>query len=126
MGRPIIKSNKDDGIYILWSTIIDGPLMWGDRQQFIKHAKKRREPQLQYPIEPYLDRADETSCSDRIFPHSWEEDEDYDWFGLGNIRRSQLMDACNILYKGKEDDPRILAMLTPFDFGEESDETDNS
>jgi hypothetical protein len=121
MGRAIIKASQDDGTYILWSTVVDGPLMWGTRKEFVKHAKKRREPQLQYPIEPYLDRADETSCSDRIFPHNWEEDETYNWFGLGYIRRSQLMDACNILYKSKEDDPRILAMLEKFDFGEDTE-----
>jgi hypothetical protein len=118
VGRALVKPNRGEDFYILWSNNVDGPLAWGPRAEF-QEDPPWPEDGVDYS-DAVFDRTDRTSCSDRTFRHSWEEDESFMYFQYGWLERSRLKEITDILEREDvvpDDHPEILALLHPFEEG---------
>lgn len=112
MGRVIVKPVKNKDFYVEYCSIVDMPVAWGSRGDFLGD----------YPDwEPRLDRADLLSTSALYYTGTWHKDRMYMYAQYGMIPRSRLREITDIYEKMDiedqyfEDDPRILELLTDFE-----------
>lgn len=115
MGRAYIKPVSHENFYILWSSVLDGPVAWGTRERLWKLRKKevgkanREYAHLQFDNAIY--RANQTSCSDRIDSYSWDEDYAFGYMDAYTIKRSNLRKLVKLIGKNYNwVDSRILAL----------------
>lgn len=106
MGRYILKV-PDRDLYVEWSSIVEAPLMWGTREEFLEDFEEER-----------LDRADALGSS-RLWTAKPNEGEIYMQKGwLPMERLGAFMDIHTEQYVAgvfDDDDPRLLALLDPFE-----------
>jgi hypothetical protein len=113
MGSIVVKPERYEDLYIIWSSIVEAPTYWGSRSELV------REGPLWLKME-YFDRADACSSSSQIFPESWEEDWGLIFMQSGFIRRSRMKALVEVMESRPDDgldyeDPRVLALLEPLD-----------
>lgn len=111
MPRHIIKPERDVDFYVEYSTIVDCPVGWGSREDFLK--KREVQPSQQ---RERLERADETGTSSHLGIHAWKDEEIW----LCNvadddrvIKRSDLRAFC--LSYGKVPNKFDVSLTVPFD-----------
>lgn len=95
MGDTLIKPNRDEDFYILWSLTVDAPISWGSR------ADLEALPPKYFPRNNRVarfNRADEYSASLRgpEIP-SWDVDTEYTYHLLHTIKRSRLKELIDVL-----------------------------
>lgn len=72
MPRYIVKVNKDEDKYIVWSTVIDGPVLFADREGLLEYsALPEADPER-------IDRADRNGTS-ADWPGVAPEDQVFGW-----------------------------------------------
>ena len=95
MADVIIKPNRDEDFYILWSMNADAPISWGSRADLEQLAPKY------FPRNNRVarfNRADETSSSGRgDYATTWDEDSEYVYHNQYTIRRSRLKELIEVL-----------------------------
>ncbi len=107
----IVKPVQDVDEYVEWSTIVDSPIRWGSREDFLFEGFE----------EARLDRADTYSSSALYYRPSWEDDHVYIFEQTGYLYRSQIPALLRIIENGHLDTemlyklPEIIALLTPFE-----------
>lgn len=110
MGYIFIKPEKTVDMYVEYASYSDTIVGWGTRADFEASNADER----------LLNRTDELSCSSYIKPTTWEEDTEYSWGGYGTVKRSQLLLILRLIIEGaKDDDPRILELVEPWEDDEE-------
>lgn len=119
MVNMIIKLDPEEDLYVLWSSIVDYPTMWGSKGQFLDDYKypDMREL-LGENLVQKISRADRNSCSSYMTAHSWSDDFELVYGNYGTIHRSDLKKLLSVLEEDldmEDDDPRILALLTPIE-----------
>ena len=85
----VIKPDPALDFYILWSTIVDAPVLWGSRTKMLAVDKY-------YNIHnERLDRTDERGTSSLGDPpwYGWDH-EKFVFEGYGLIKRSDLVELC--------------------------------
>ncbi len=123
MPSTIIKPERDRDLYVIWSTITECPIAWGDRTEVLEIITEdwRRHRDSDPIANPAgrLDRADiyGTSAADGFaFFGRW----DYDGFMYeqrGILPRRYLARACELLEEGRE--PEVRDLLEPIEEGME-------
>jgi hypothetical protein len=116
MGQTIVKPNRDENFYILWSSIVEAPLAWGTKEDFQTNPPWP-EDNTDFSDERF-DRVDRTSTSARYYVTSWDEEDTYIYEQRGWIERSRLKEITDILEREESvpnDHPEILALLHPFE-----------
>ena len=122
----IIKPERDRDLYVIWSTVVEAPLTWGDRKQTLAWAIddwRRRQPgqtpDLMSEPAGRLDRADihgTSAAGGYAFFGRW----DYDGFMYeqrGILPRAALARACELLEADRESE--VWNLLQPFEEGVE-------
>lgn len=114
MGREIIKINEEEDFYVVWSSIVESPVMWGTRAETVEYLLEvdERKPEFALPsIEVALERADEHGSSSRLGTE-WDD------YGVifeqkGWVLRSRLVDFLNSY--DEETRSFDLSLLEPFE-----------
>jgi len=89
----LMKPQSDVDLYVWWSTIIDGPVMWGTKADFLKKYKKRKWMfRFGEDFKQKIARADETGCSSTWTPAG----EERNWGGYGTIAWENIPAALKI------------------------------
>ncbi len=120
MGSYLIKPELDTDLYVWWSTIVDGPIMWGTKKDFKKKYKKRKWMfRFGEDFKEKMKRADETHFSTRF--HIDEDDIRWsgyvgegDTLGLASIKLENMIPALKAWEEDlsmEPDDPRLLPFL---------------
>jgi hypothetical protein len=120
MGHILIKPVPDRDEYVLWSTVVEAPLAWGDREEMLREltVEWRRDHGADVPPagltapEKRLDRADKhgSSALDGLF--RWDDDSlIYEQRGL--LARVDLYRAAVLL--GEDREAEVWDLLTPFE-----------
>jgi hypothetical protein len=111
MGNIIVKAAKDLDLYVEWSSIVEAPLTWGTRQEFLDEGY----------AEERLERADARGSSSYIGICFWGDDDGLILEQRGFLPRAKIPAYLEIMteqWKAKNfdgDDPRILALLEPLE-----------
>lgn len=110
MPNYLIKPERDEDLYVDWSTIVEAPVAWGPKW-FLQEADPAT-----YKDERF-ERADEYSTSALWFESYWEKQGYEIYMQQGTIPRSRLKELTEVLeIEGiSDDDPRVLALLDPFE-----------
>lgn len=89
MGRCILKVNRDEDYYVVWSSVVDYWIFAGTRKHIVEYWKEEYGRQGMEGLERMMERADEWGSSAmRQFGH-WEDE--LLWLGpRGQVRRSDL------------------------------------
>ena len=114
MADTIIKPNKDEDFYVLWSSIVDSPLAWGSAEELAGfHEEIRGEP----PTPERMARVDRTGTS-ALWPSAedpymaWgDPDQSLIFEQRGTIRRDRLKALCERLGTERS----VTDLLDPFD-----------
>jgi len=121
MGQFLLKPEKDEDFYILWSTVVDMPLAWGPKADF----QENKPFEGDYP-DSRFDRADKYTSSALFYKGSWEAEDDRFNYGMyGWLQRWELKlltDKLEELSSSEEQDivevpedhPEILGLLHEF------------
>jgi hypothetical protein len=106
VGSALIKPDPNDDFYVVYSSIVDLPVLWGSRKKLLKKTKKNWDSDEWFPKTKDLDRADRN-------PYPGFQDIDgVTWLQKGALPVNKLKDMCGLLDLGvKPDDPRILEAL---------------
>lgn len=111
MSTTIIKPTRDVDLYVTWESIVDMPIEWGTRQDYIDDGVDIRR----------MDRADLYSASALWWRPSWEKDSEYGVGGLGSVPRSKIPEFLAVLesdmsrrWLGSE--PEFDGIVVPHDF----------
>lgn len=108
MARILIKLEPNTDWYVLWSTIVDGPIAFGPKADLLKAD---HDGDL---LPERWARADATGSSSRNGWYSWTEDTMVVYScGTGVLKRADLLAFCQAL--AKEDTAAAEALLTPFE-----------
>jgi hypothetical protein len=123
MGTTVIKVNRDEDFYVVWSSITEDPIAFGDREYIVNalydldDRKAERIPADQRP-EARIERADKLGTSAR-----WPSltDPAYHWDDgplifrqQGLVRRDRLGTLCTLLLVA-DDHSDIEELLDPFE-----------
>lgn len=113
MGRTIIKPERDEDLYVEWSSGVDAPISWGPKSFLQDHDPETF-------TDARFDRADEYSSSALDICWSWGRDEILIFMQLGIIRRSRLKALTEVLElipsgDAWRTDSRVLALLDPLE-----------
>lgn len=121
MPRYFIKPDLAVDQYVWWSTIVDGPLMWGTRKQFLKKYKKKK-----YMFDfgqnflERLDRADATGSSSYFSPGG----EEIQIGGIGTLPWEAIPAFLKIYETDlsmEMDDPRLIWLVDKFDWDDDDE-----
>lgn len=89
----VLKVNKEDDLYCVWSTIADSPVTWGTEDYIIKYliddSRHRLNVSKLREIADGMDRAYRTGTSARDLDGSWE-DAGFIYDQGGFLRREDL------------------------------------
>lgn len=107
MGRYILRV-PDRDLYVEWSTVVEAPIMWGTREEFLDDGFEVKR----------LDRADALGSSSLISakPNKGEIYMQKGWLPMERL--GAFMDIHTEQYNAgvfDDDDPRLLALLDPFE-----------
>lgn len=113
MGSIVIKPNRDEDLYLIWSSIVDAPTYYGSREELL-------DDEIHWLTPEHIDRADATSSSSLIFPETWDKDWSLIFMNSGSIPRSRMKALLEVLLSRPDDgreweDPNVLALLDPFE-----------
>ena len=103
----IIKPEHDRDLYVAWSTVVDSPLAWGDRDWMWDY--------LDDDAAERLDRADANGTS-AAGGYAWFGRWDYERFVYeqrGVLPRKHLASVCEALERG--DEAAVWDLLEPFE-----------
>lgn len=125
MGDVVIKPSRDVDLYIVWSTIVESPLTWGNRID-IEHWLYERHD-ARFPGVPHnemtipasrLTRADVNGTSDATGEQffGWD-DEEFIYEQRGFLPRRHLARMCELLEQDNE--AGVWDLLEPFEVGME-------
>lgn len=119
MGHIVIKPERDRDLYVVWSTIVDAPLAWGDRAEVHDYLTRDQPGHGLAGPAARLDRADLNGTSalgDFSFFGRWD-DEGLGYEQRGYLPRQHLARACELL--GEDREAEVWDLLKPFeDVGE--------
>lgn len=111
----IIKPKRDEDFYVEWSTVVDAPTFWGDREAMSNRFISR--PQAGDDGKR-MERADAkgSSCAGDIADWYTFDDRTFIWAQMGILDRDDLKPACDLMDAGHQyDGPEIAKLLTPFE-----------
>lgn len=77
MPRYIVKVNPDEDLYVEWSTVVDGPIVWGTRDEITEYLIDSSEKKREYATPEVADRmrrADEYGSSALQGDFQWGDD----------------------------------------------------
>lgn len=77
MPQYVVKVTPDDDLYVMWSTVVDAPAVWGTRDEIAEHLLRRDEkkPEFAKPeIEDRMARADLYGTSSFQGDYGWDDD----------------------------------------------------
>ncbi|UDL16524.1 hypothetical protein SEA_ZOOMAN_283 [Microbacterium phage Zooman] len=120
MPRYFIKPEPDVDLYVWWSTIVDAPIMWGTRAEFMEQYESDREMMFDFgrDFEERLDRADATGSSS----HFYTAREELIFGGVGYLPWKNIPALLKLYEEDMEmlvDDPRITPLLEKFEWEED-------
>lgn len=137
MGSIVMKEAPNIDFYVEWSSVVEAPTAWGNREWMLAHLSRNSDPWLRddAPHHPdqRLKRADETGTtslwvtkaaeeSPEFAAHGYAEDGAWDdettiYMQRGTLSRANIFVAARRL-EADPNDP-ITDLLTPFDDADE-------
>lgn len=118
MGNIIIKPARDRDEYVYWSTNVEAPIAYGDREgmaEILAEDFSGRAP-ANLP-EVRLLRTDERGSSALDIPIGYWGDDEFVYEQRGLLRRADLFRAAVLLAEGRESE--VWDLLSPFEEGME-------
>lgn len=121
MGHILIKPVPDRDEYVYWSTVVEAPIAFGDREEMLEELNDewRRQygsiaPQGDSAPLARLHRADTLgSSAAREYGYGHWDDESFIFEQRGLLARKDLYRAAELLYR--ERDAEVWDLLTPFE-----------
>jgi hypothetical protein len=120
MGHILIKPTRDRDEYVYWSTIVEAPIAWGDREEMLRELTAEWHRDHGHDVPPAgltapgkrLERADTYGSSSLDGFYRWDDDSlIYEQRGL--LARVDLYRAATLLGNGRESE--VWDLLTPFE-----------
>jgi hypothetical protein len=111
MGQTLIKPDRDEDFYVLWSSIVEAPLAWGTRAGIIAYG-------LGDDAEERIARTDKNGTS-ALWPstgsyaYAYNDDDGIVYQQQGIVRRHNLKELCNRL--AQSEDPDLSDLIEPFE-----------
>jgi hypothetical protein len=93
MGSIIIKPERDVDFYVHWSTTVDGPLCWGDKEEvfgYLLEGDQKKEEFARPAIEMRFARADSWGSSAHGYRLGHWEDSGIMYEQRGFLRREDI------------------------------------
>ena len=114
MGYIVIKPSPDRDEYVYWSTIVEAPIMWGDRAGMLAYLQEEHDnaPLVTSEPGPRLDRADRYGSSALDGTFRWD-DQELIYEQRGYLARKDLYRACLLL--GEDRESEVWDLMTPFE-----------
>jgi hypothetical protein len=115
----IIKPERDRDFYVYWSTVVEAPVAFGDREYILSYLRAELERDSATSPQGRLRRADETGSS-ALWPspsdpaYGWDDNE-LIYQQQGTLRRDRLPELCKRLTG--DDHADVSDLLTPFEDG---------
>ncbi len=113
MGRALIKPERDEDFYVEWSSIVDMPVRWGSRQNFLDATDSEEAWQAMLKR---LAQVDERSRTHGMEMYSWDRDFELIVQQEGYLKRSQMAEFMKTLTEDGELTEASKALLEPIDW----------
>lgn len=124
MPHIVIKPEPGRDLYVIWSTLVDGPIAWGDRAETLVYLTE--EWQRNHPALALSDITDPAARLDRADANGTSAAGGYAFFGRwddthlmyqqrGLLPRGSLGRLCELLLGDPVDDVAVKALLEPIE-----------
>lgn len=121
MGHILIKPFRDEDKYVYWSTMVEAPIGYGNREEMARllAEEMRRSWTPSDPPEERLQRADVYGSSSigygthPPYVEGWWDDQTYIYEQRGILHRSKLYEAAALCAVGL--DSQVWDLLEPFE-----------
>jgi hypothetical protein len=125
MGHYVIKTDRDQDLYVIWSSTVDAPIWIGDRKglsEYLWHEYRREHPESDpFPgtgPDVRMERADMFGTSDVHGAYGWDDEAFNLMFGAPDdeyfheLPRANLAAYCQAIGRGQDDEARAMLRRT--------------